>query len=149
MTEEIIKPAVSLGEDWLKMEKISFREKVLEIAAERYHTEPEYLWARTPGNGILRHAGNRKWYAVIMDVSKDKLGLEGEERVDVLNVKAEPVMMGSFLLREGILPGYHMHKGSWLTVLLDGTVPMDTIELLLDTSFELTKGERNSSTNFK
>lgn len=48
----------------------------------------------------------------------------------ILDVKADPVTAGSFLLGEGILPGYHMQKGNWITVLLDGTVSMNIIELL-------------------
>lgn len=121
-----------------KMTNISFRSKVLELAAERYHTQPESLWAKYPQHVVLRHSDNRKWYALIMDVPRNKLGLEGEDSVDILDIKADPVMAGSFLLEEGILPGYHMNKGHWITVLLDGTVPMNTIELLLDVSFSLT-----------
>lgn len=120
------------------MENKSYRDRVLEIAAGQYNTEPEHLWARFPEDLILRHRDNRKWYALIMRVARDRLGLEGEGHVDILDVKADPVMSGSFLAEEGILPGYHMNKGNWLTVLLDGTVPMDTVELLLDTSFALT-----------
>lgn len=127
------------------MEKISYRSRVLKIAAERYHTEPEHLWAKYPGYEVLRHTDNKKWYAVIMDVSRNKLGLDGVEYVDILDIKADPVMAGSFLDGEGILPGYHMHKGSWITVLLDGTVPMNTIELLLDMSFELTNGKKKKT----
>lgn len=120
----------------------SFRNNVLEIAARQYHTQPERLWAGYPGYEVLRHSENRKWYALIMDVPRNKLGLNGEEYVDILNVKADPVMAGSFLQEEGILPAYHMHKGHWISVLLDGAVPMDTVELLLHTSFELTKGKK-------
>lgn len=124
------------------MNNISFRNRVLETAARQYHTEPEHLWAKYSEYVVLRHSGNRKWYALIMNVPMNKLGLEGEGYVDILDVKADPVMAGSFLLGDGILPGYHMHKGNWITVLLDGTVPMDTIELLLDTSFSLTSGKK-------
>lgn len=127
------------------MKKTSFRNMVLKAAAERYHTEPEHLWAKYPGYEVLRHTDNKKWYAVIMDVPRNKLGLDGVEYVDILDVKADPVMADSFLHEEGILPGYHMHKGNWITVLLDGTVPMNIIELLLDTSFELTSGKKKKN----
>lgn len=125
------------------MKNTSFRNKVLKLAAERYHTEPEHLWTKYPGYEVLRHTDNKKWYAIIMNVPKNKLGLDGNEYIDILDIKADPVMAGSFLLEEGILPGYHMHKGNWITVLLDGTVPMNTIEFLLDVSFELT-GKKNT-----
>lgn len=129
------------------MEKASYRNRVLKIAAERYHTEPEHLWAKYPRHEVLRHRDNKKWYALIMDVPRNKLGLEGSEYVDILDIKADPVMAGSFLNGEGILPGYHMNKENWLTVLLDGTVPMNIIELLLDVSYDLTCGKSKKKKN--
>ena len=41
-------------------------------------------------------------------------------------------------LSPGILPGYHMNKSSWLSILLDGTVGDALILDLLDRSFEIT-----------
>lgn len=131
------------------MADTSYRGKVLEIAAEQYHTEPEHLWARSPDDAVLRHHENKKWYALVMNVSRNKLGLEGEEYVDILIIKADPVMAGSFLQAEGILPGYHMNKGHWITVLLDGTVPINTIELLLDNSFALTQKKNTKKSVFR
>lgn len=57
-----------------------------------------------------------------MDVPKNKIGLEGEERIDVLNIKCDPVMIGSLLMNDGYLPAYHMHKGRWISIILNGTV---------------------------
>lgn len=120
------------------MNPASLRDQVLALAAEQYHTQPEHLWAKYPDHAVLRHTNNRKWYALLMDIPRSKLGLNGTEHVEILNVKADPIMAGSFLLQDGILPGYHMNKGHWITILLDGTVPMNTIKLLLDISFTLT-----------
>ena len=33
-----------------------------------------------------------------------------------------------------ILPGYHMHKGNWITLVLDGSVEEETVRFLLDRS---------------
>lgn len=132
----------SMGERQ-EMENISYRNRVLETAAEQYHTVPEQLWAKYPEHVVLRHSNNKKWYALVMNVSRSKLGLEGEEYVDILNLKSDPVMTGSFQFHQGIMPGYHMNKEKWITVLLDGTVPMNVIELLLDTSFALTNEKKS------
>lgn len=48
---------------------------------------------------------------------------------------------------EAILPGYHMNKRHWNTVILDGTVPTALIREMIDMSHELvvaslTKAER-------
>ncbi|MBK1790068.1 MmcQ/YjbR family DNA-binding protein [Persicirhabdus sediminis] len=38
---------------------------------------------------------------------------------------------------EAILPGYHMNKKHWNTVLLDGSVPADLLRELIDHSYQL------------
>lgn len=118
------------------------REEILAWAKKIYGTEPEYLWKRFPGYAVLRRSDNRKWYGILMNVPKNRLGLEGNAYVDVLNLKADPLMAGSLLMQEGIFPGYHMQKGTWITLLLDGTVPKEELLSLLQESYALT-GRRN------
>ena len=57
----------------------------------------------------------------------------------MLVVKCDPNLIGSLLTTPGFLPGYHMSKSTWITILLDGTVPVDEIRTLLDLSYDLTK----------
>ncbi len=73
-----------------------------------------------------------------MNLPKAKLGLGTEEKVDAVNLKCDPIMIGSVCKEEGIFPGYHMNKNYWITVLLDGAVDDEKIKMLLDISFELT-----------
>ena len=122
----------------------SLRGEVLQYAKKQYHTGPEYLWRSAPDYCVLRHADNRKWYAVIMDIPKSRLGLPGGELVDVLDVKADPVLGASLRDGRGIFPGYHMQKGSWITVLLDGSVEPRQVFWLLDMSFDITAGRRSA-----
>lgn len=54
------------------------------------------------------------------------------------NAKCDPERAAQ--LREeytGILPGYHMNKKYWNTVLLDGSVPGVLVRQLIDHSYEL------------
>ena len=88
---------------------------------------------------MFRHANNRKWFALVMEVSRDKLGLAGTEKLDIVNFKCDPILISSLRGETGIFPAYHMNKASWITAALDGSVPVETIELLLDVSYELTK----------
>lgn len=115
-----------------------YREDILDFAEKQYHTEPEYPWRRYPNYAVLRHADNQKWYAVIMDVPKEKLGLQGKEKVNILNVKCDPMMSGFFTSENGILPAYHMNKENWISVLLDGSVDKELVFALLRQSYELT-----------
>ena len=120
----------------------AYRQDILEYAKMQYHTEPECLWMRYPNYAVLRHSDNKKWYAVIMDVSADKLGLPGNEKVDILNVKCDPLMIGFLRMEKGIMPSYHMNKGSWISVLLDGSVDKTQVFGLLQMSYELTKAKQ-------
>ena len=115
------------------------REELESYILNHYSTEADYPWADTPHAAVFRHAGNRKWFALVMEVPRDKLGLPGTEKLDIVNFKCDPILIASLRGETGIFPAYHMNKASWITAALDGSVPVETIELLLDVSYELTK----------
>ncbi|WP_048736334.1 MmcQ/YjbR family DNA-binding protein [Necropsobacter massiliensis] len=117
---------------------VSLRETLFALALTQYGAEAEYLWRTAPDAAVLRHADNRKWYAVFMLVERQKLGLSGTGKVDIMNVKCDPVLHSTFVAQPGFLPGYHMHHGHWLSVMLDGSVDKETAIFLLNSSFDLT-----------
>ncbi len=115
------------------------REQLLEYVQQTYGAQADYPWARTPRYAILRHANSRKWFAAIVDVPEDKLGLPGGRVVDAVNLKCGPQMAGSLRGQPGVFPGWHMNKEHWVTVLLDGPMPLADICALVDLSYQLTK----------
>ena len=118
------------------IEMNSYRKKLYTHVKKKYKCEPEYLWRRYPDYAIFRHADNRKWFGLVMDVPREKLGLIGTERVDILNVKLEdPFLVDVMIKREGIFKGYHISRGNWISILLDGTVPFEEICNMLDESY--------------
>lgn len=100
--------------------------------------ETDYPWVTLPNYMVYRHQSNRKWFALVMNISSDKLGLSSTAMLDVLNVKCDPTMIGSFTKEPGIYRAYHMSKAHWLTIALNGTASDQTIKMLLDMSFRLT-----------
>ena len=114
------------------------REELEAYIRNHYATLPDYPWADTPRAAVFRHANNRKWFALMMEVPRDKLGLAGAEKLDIVNFKCDPILIASLRGEPGIFPAYHMNKSSWITAALDGSVSTQTIELLLDVSYELT-----------
>ncbi len=115
---------------------MSLREQLIEHVKTRYRTEPEYPWMRWPGYAVFRHADNGKWFALVMDIPRGKLGAEGGGIVDVLNVKLPDPLLADMLIRQpGFFRGYHIARGSWVSILLDGTVPFDEICRWLGESF--------------
>ena len=71
------------------------REFILGLCKERYGTEPDYPFNDKYNSAVLRHSDTRKWYGVILNVLPKVFGLSGEEKVDVINLKIDPIMMGS------------------------------------------------------
>lgn len=115
------------------------REELAVYLTDTYGSEGENLFAKYPRFLVFRHNGNRKWYAVIMDIPRKNLGLSGEGQTQVVNLKCDTRMIGSFREEPGIFPGWHMNKAHWLTVALEGCVDDEKIKFLVDMSYELTK----------
>ena len=103
-----------------------------------YGAAAEFMWEKYPTFAVYRHQNNNKWFAVIMEIPKSKIGLDDDGPVNVVNLKCDPLLIGSLLMDNGIHKGYHMNKNYWITVRLDGSVDEDKIKWLLDISFDLT-----------
>ena len=72
-------------------------------------------------------------------------GIEGVPFVDVMDVKCGPVLVGSLLAQEGYFPAYHMSKSSWVSVILDDTVPDEDIYPLLELSYDSVAPKRKKT----
>ena len=122
----------------------SLRDEVFRYVKRKYKSEIEHLWANFPNYTVFRRRNNRKWYGTVMDISRSKLGLPEEDVVDVLNVKMDSPLLADFMTQQdGIFPGYHFSGGSWISVLLDGTVDMAQIRSLIDRSYNtVARGKR-------
>ena len=124
------------------------RETVFAYIKRKYKISPEYPWAKYDNNAVFRHSDNKKWFVLVMDVEKNKLGLSDTGYVDVIDLKIDDMMFRDMLLqKEGIFPGYHMNKEHWITVLLDGTVEEAMIYDLIDASFLATASKKKKGKN--
>jgi predicted DNA-binding protein (MmcQ/YjbR family) len=113
------------------------RQDVFQWVKQQYGRVPDYPWMDT--NAVLRHAENKKWYGLIMDVPEKRLGLPGNEEVEVLNVKCDPILMGSLRTKRGFLPAYHMNKDSWISIVLRDVELNEEIRNVIALSYEMTK----------
>lgn len=64
---------------------------------------------------------------------------------DVVNVKCDPALVGSLRNKAGYFPAYHMNKENWISILLDGSVPMDEIQELVALSYHFTLPKTKNS----
>ena len=106
-----------------------------------YDTSPDYPFTDDFETAVLRHSNNRKWYALIMRVSRRKFGIDSDEVIDVVNLKLPLEMYGSFGAADGVYPAYHMNKLHWISVLLPDAAD-DLIEFLTNVSYETTKNKK-------
>ncbi len=110
---------------------------LLAHAAETYRNEPEFLWKRTPENGILRRRDSGKWYAAILTIPRSKLGFDSDRLVEIVDLHATCERIQELLMRPEIHPGWHMNKKSWFTVVLDGSVENAELFEMLAESYRL------------
>ena len=116
------------------------------MCLDSYGTSPDYPFEDDFETAVLRHGDNRKWYAIVMRVSRRKFGLDSDEVIDVANLKLPIEMFGSFSASDGVYPAYHMNKRHWISVLLPDA-PEDVVQFLVNVSFEATKNKRKGKTN--
>ena len=114
------------------------KDEIEKYINENYDILQEHPWEKYPEDTTFKHKNNKKWFALVMIVPYEKLHIEKEGSVYVINLKNIPDMLGGLLQTEGILPAYHMNKEHWISVLLDGTVSKEKICDLIDISYDLT-----------
>ena len=117
------------------------KQAFLEYCLNTYSISPDYPFDEDFETAVLRHADNRKWYAIVMRVSRRKFGFDSDEVIDVVNLKLPIEMFGSFGATDGVYPAYHMNKLHWISVLLPDA-PDDVVQFLVNVSFEATKDKR-------
>ena len=121
------------------------RKKIENYINKAYDSLQEYPWNDYPTYTTFKHKDNKKWFALIMAVPYEKVKIDKEGIVNIINLKNIPEIIGVLRKEAGILPAYHMNKEHWISVLLDGTVPEKRIRELIDLSYELTSKKKTSS----
>ena len=116
------------------------KQNFLSYCLNTYGTSPDYPFEGDFETAVFRHSGSRKWYAIVMRVSRRKFGFDSDEVIDVVNLKLPTEMFGSFGASDGVYPAYHMNKLHWVSVLLPDASD-DVVQFLVNVSFEATKSK--------
>ena len=119
------------------------KQELFEYCLDTYGTSPDYPFDEDFETAVLRHADNRKWYAIVMRVPRRKFGFDNDEIIDVINLKLPTEMFGSFGADDGVYPAYHMNKLHWISVLLPDA-PDETVKFLINVSFEATEKRKKN-----
>lgn len=88
-----------------------------------------------PNWTVIRLRGSKKVFAWIF---------ERQEKLWV-NVKVDPEWRDFWRdAFESIVPAYHLNKEHWNSLILDGSIPKETVEKLIAESYSLVKGNKNT-----
>ena len=119
--------------------KANYAKEIINYIKNKYGDELEFLWEKSPKNAVVRRKSSKKWYAVILTVSKRKLNLDSDEIIEVINLHNTVEEIKKLIDNKRYFPAYHMNKKHWCTICLDGTVELKEIYKLIDISYELAK----------
>ena len=119
--------------------KTNYTKEIVDYIKNKYGDELEFLWEKSPKTAVVRRKYSKKWYAVILTLSKRKLNLDSDELVEVINLHNSPEEIEKLIDNKKYFPAYHMNKKHWCTICLDGIVELKEIYKLIDISYELAK----------
>lgn len=124
------------------------RQELIDFIFDEYSVEPDYPFRKDEMTCVFRHTDNRKWFGIAMVISYRTIGMNRSGKADILNVKCDPIMMGSLRGKPGFRPAYHMNRDRWITILLDGSADREDIKASVAMSYTLTatKLRRKSTT---
>jgi len=93
----------------------------------------DYPFSEIPGEGetaVMRHRANKKSFALIMRHNGQLY----------LNLKCDP-LEADFLRQafDGVIPGWHMNKEHWNTVIVGSDVPDEEVFRQICNSYDLIK----------
>ncbi len=120
------------------------KQEFLEYCSGRYGTTADYPFDKDFETAVLRHKDNKKWYAIVMRVSRNKFDEDSGETVDVVNLKIPLSLCGAYDVFGGVYPAYHMNKRHWISVLLPD-VPDDLLHHLVDLSYDATSSKKKKA----
>ena len=110
---------------------------VINYVRDKYGDELEFLWKKFDDNAIWRRKDNNKWYGALLIISKRKIGIDSDEKVEIIDLRINPQEVESVIDNKRYFPAYHMNKKSWITICLDGSLELEEIYRRIDDSYVL------------
>ena len=85
---------------------------------------------------VMRNKANKKVFAWIYE----------KDDFIWVNVKCDPEWRDFYRsVYQSVVPGFHMNKEHWSSIILDGTVPVNDIKRMIEESYDLTKPKKKKS----
>ena len=110
-----------------RAEAIAFCSKLQEIYEDMPFHDPNWT--------VMRHNANKKVFAWIYE----------KDSYIWINVKCDLEWRDFWRSTyNSVVPGYHLNKEHWNSIILDGSVPDKDIKRMIEESYDLTKPRKKS-----
>ncbi len=113
--------------------------EVINYVNDKYQEKLEFLWKDEDKCAVFRHQNPKKWYGVVMSISGEKLGVKDKKEIEIIVLKIEPLVLEQLVDNDKYFRGYHMNKKHWLTIILDGRIPLSKVLQFVNNSYNITK----------
>lgn len=108
------------------------REEAIAFCKQLDHVYEDYPF-HDPNWTVMRHKDNKKVFAWIF---------EKDEKIWI-NVKCNAEWRDLWRnTYDSVLPGWHLNKEHWNSIILDGSIPDTEIKRMIEESFDLTRAKR-------
>ncbi len=109
-------------------------QKYVDYIKANFGAEQEYPWE---DEASVFRCPNGKWFGLLMRIGFNKLGIESDEPVWVVNLKADAEKIPELVNHKTIFPAWHMNKKYWITVILTTITDFELLCKLTEQSFDL------------
>lgn len=119
------------------------RQQFLDFIKEEFFVEADYPFDNDYDAAIFRHKDNRKWFALVMKVARNKFVGNDNRLVEVANLKCEPLLRQPLMQNRGIYTAYHMNKVHWISIILE-EITLEELRPLVEMSYDLTAKKKRA-----
>lgn len=138
---EFIKLLIDIREKCCEKDSFIFPQtkRINKFIYAKYKISPEFLWINLPNYAVYRK--NKKWFGIVALVERNKIDKASflTDKVEIINVKVNPLKINKLVKRKGIYEAFHMNKKNWISILLDNTLTDLEIQKLIKDSYDLLK----------
>ena len=109
-------------------------QKYVDYIKAKFGAEQEYPWE---DEASVFRCPNGKWFGLLMHIGFNKLGIESDEPVWAVNLKADAEKIPELVNHKTIFPAWHMNKKYWITIILTTITDFELLCKLTEQSFDL------------
>lgn len=113
------------------------RDESISYIENEYLCTSDYPFEKYPSFMVMRCKDNEKWFAGLFDVSAKQLGLDGEYRINLINLKCNPDLIPTLVHENHIYRAYHMNKQHWISIDYERYEDTEKLYMLIDMSYQL------------